>query len=444
MPVDKVLYNTKVYFKGELVDAGIAINDGKILKIAKEPNLPRACKKINLNGNITLPGLIDVHVHLRDQNLAYKETFKTGTSAAAAGGVTTVIDMPNNSPVTKDSSTLNQRINLAKNNVFVNVGFNSAFPAEINEIPKIVSLGALGFKVYLASGLGGINVDDDQSLLNAFKIASENKVPILIHAEDRMLIQSQKNGFETAGKSDLMSYVKSHSPKAEAKSIRRIISIIKNFDISVHFCHLSSKLGLDEILLAKKAGLPVTCEVTPHNLFLSSEQYNLLGTLALTDPPLRDKNDSKILWSAVKQGLVDVIASDHAPHTLNEKTADSIWDVSPGVPGLETTLSLLLNQVNKGQMSFAELVRTTSERPAQIFHLDDRGALIENNWADLVVVDMNQNYVVDSSLFLSKAKYSPFDHMRLEGKPIMTFVNGILVMDEGQIISNCPSGLVLH
>ncbi len=444
MIVDLVLYNTKVFFNGKLVEAGIAIDDGKIVKIAKMSNLPKASERVDLNGNITLPGLIDVHVHLRDQKFAYKETFKTGTAAAAAGGVTTVIDMPNNNPVTMDSFSLKQRMKLAKNQILVNVGFNSAFPSNVDEIPEIIDAGAVGFKVYLANKVGGIDIDDDQSLCSAFHIASENSVPILIHAEDRMMIQSKKDEFEAKGKSDLMSYVVAHSPGVELKSIQRINKLIKKLNVGVHFCHLSSGLGLKEIMVAKKAGLPVTCEVTPHNLFLSSEQYGHFGSLVLTDPPLRSETDAKVLWNAVKQGFVDVIASDHAPHSLDEKKSDSIWDVSPGVPGLETTLSLLLDQVNKGQMSIDELVQATSARPAKIFNLSDRGAIAENNWADLVVVGLKQQTTVNSSIFYSKAKYSPFDGIRLEGKAIKTFVNGVLVMDEGQIVSGNPSGVLLH
>jgi len=444
MTVDSVLYNTKVFFKGKLVDAGIAIDEGKIVKIAKVPNLPKASERIDLNGNITLPGLIDIHVHLRDQKLAYKETFHTGTAAAAAGGMTTVIDMPNNNPVTMDSLALKQRMKLAEKNLFVNVGFNSAFPADLSEIPKIVEAGAVGFKVYLANGLGGINVDDDQSLLKYFKKVSEYKIPILIHAEDRLTIESKKISLQKGKNFDLMSYVKSHSSEAEARSIKRIISLVKNFNIAVHFCHLSSELGLKEILLAKKAKLPVTCEVTPHNLFLSSEKYNVFKTLGLTDPPLRKNKDVKSLWRAVTHGLIDIIASDHAPHTLSEKRAKSVWDVSPGIPGLETTLSLLLDQINKGEFSIQKLVQLMAENPAKMFSLGYRGFLLEKNRADLVVVDLKKEHVIDSNSFLSKSKYSPFDKMKLKGKAIKTIVNGVLVMDEGQIMSVPPPGNILN
>lgn len=442
--VDTVLYNTKLYFHGDLFQGGIAINDGKILKIAKESNLPKAAKKINLKGNITLPGLIDAHVHLRDQQLAYKETFKTGTAAAAAGGITSVIDMPNNKPITMDVDSFRQRVKLAENEVLVNVGFNSAFPHNLDEISELVKSGVIAFKVYLSNGLGGVNVDNDESLVRAFRSVSELNVPIMVHAEDRLMIQKQKNKFVSSGKLDLMSYVISHSPEAEAKSIERIISLVKQHNVSVHFCHLSSALGLFAIESAKKEGLPVTCEVTPHNLLLSTNQYDHSGSLALTDPPLRQPNDLEILWGAIKQGSIDLIASDHAPHTIAEKTANSIWDVSPGVPGLETTLLLLLNQVNKRHLSMAELVRVTAESPAVLFKLSNRGFLDEGNWADIVVVDLKQETIIDSSLFQSKAKYSPFEGMHTKGKPVKTFVNGDLVMDDGEILSDCISGKIIR
>ena len=444
MSVDTVLYNTKVCIHGNLVNAGIAIDDGKIVKIAKETNLPSASQKINLNGNITLPGLIDPHVHLRDQQFAYKETFKTGTAAAAAGGVTTVIDMPNNKPVTMDSSTLKERMRIAEKQVLVNVAFNSAFPDDLKEIPEIVKAGAIGFKIYLSSGIGGINIDDDKSLFMAFQVAAKNGVPVMVHAEDRTILEKRKKEMQTAGRSDIKAYLNAHPPEAEAKSIQHIISFTKKFGVRLHFCHISSALGLNTVLLAKKAGLPVTCEVTPHNLLLTYDQYEISGTLALTDPPLRTQKDVNILWNSLKSGLIDVIASDHAPHALSEKNMSSVWDVKPGVPGLETTLLLLLKQVNEGNLSFGELVRVTAENPAKAFNLVDRGFLDVRNWADLVVVDMKRETTLDSSVFFSKAKYSPFDGLQTKGRPVKTFVNGKLVMDEGEIVSEFITGCLLR
>jgi dihydroorotase len=443
LPVDTVLHNTKICIHGNLVEAGIAIDEGKIVKIAKDINLPPASTKINLKGYITLPGLIDPHVHLRDQQLAYKEDFFTGTSAAASGGVTLVVDMPNNKPVTMDSFSLKERMKLAEKQVLINVAFNSAFPKRLEEIAEVAKAGAVGFKVYLSSRIGGIDVDDDEVLVAAFREAAEKGVPVAVHAEDRKIIEEQKREMETAKRNDTEAYVKAHPPEAEVQSIQRIIQLVKKSGVQVHFCHISSALGLNAVLMAKKAGLPVTCEVTPHNLFLSSEQYRRSGIFALTDPPLRTQEDVSALWSALKRGFIDVIASDHAPHAFEEKNVDSVWEAKPGVPGLETTLSLLLTRVNEGRLSLVELVRLTAEEPAKIFHLSERGCLEEGNWADLVVVDMKREYEIDSSCFLSKAKYSPFDGMRVKGKAVKTFVNGRLVMDEGEIVAESGVGGVV-
>jgi dihydroorotase len=443
LPVDTVLHNTKICIHGNLVEAGIAIDEGKIVKIAKDINLPPASTKINLKGYITLPGLIDPHVHLRDQQLAYKEDFFTGTSAAASGGVTLVVDMPNNKPVTMDSFSLKERMKLAEKQVLINVAFNSAFPKRLEEIAEVAKAGAVGFKVYLSSRIGGIDVDDDEVLVAAFREAAEKGVPVAVHAEDRKIIEEQKREMETAKRNDTEAYVKAHPPEAEVQSIQRIIQLVKKSGVQVHFCHISSALGLNAVLMAKKAGLPVTCEVTPHNLFLSSEQYRRSGIFALTDPPLRTQEDVSALWSALKRGFIDVIASDHAPHAFEEKNVDSVWEAKPGIPGLETTLSLLLTRVNEGRLSLVELVRLTAEEPAKIFHLSERGCLEEGNWADLVVVDMKREYEIDSSCFLSKAKYSPFDGMRVKGKAVKTFVNGRLVMDEGEIVAESGVGGVV-
>lgn len=443
MPVDAVLNDAKIFIRGSIVEAGIAIDKGKIVKIAKDTNLPPASKKINLKGHILLPGLIDCHVHLRDQQLAYKEDFFTGTAAAAAGGVTLVVDMPNNKPVTMDSFSLKERMKLAEKQVLINVAFNAAFPKRVEEIAEVVKAGAVGFKVYLSNRIGGIDVDDDELLVAAFREAAANGVPVAVHAEDRKILEDRRREMEMAGLNDTQAYVKAHPAEAEAQSIQRIIQLVKKSGVQVHFCHISSALGLNAVLMAKKAGLPVTCEVTPHNLLLSSERYRRSGFFSLTDPPLRTREDVSALWSALKRGFIDVIASDHAPHAFEEKNVDSVWEAKPGVPGLETTLSLLLTQVNEGRLSLAELVRLTAEEPAKIFHLSKRGFVEEGNWADLVVVDMKREYAIESSDFLSKARYSPFDGMYVKGKAVKTFVNGRLVMDEGEIIAEAGAGEVV-
>ncbi|TET20146.1 dihydroorotase [Candidatus Bathyarchaeota archaeon] len=443
LPVDLVLSNAKVYTRRGIVEAGLAIDNGRIFRIAKETNLPQASTKLDLQGCIVLPGLIDMHVHLRDQQLAYKEDFFTGTSAAAAGGVTLTVDMPNNKPVTMSSKSLRERMKLAEKRITVNVAFYSAFPATLGEISSIVEEGAVGFKLFLSQGIGGLDIEDNDVLLRAFNKAGEMNVPVAVHAEDKEILENIKNKMKQAERNDMNAYLEVHPPNAEMKAIQRIIQLVKESEVRVHFCHISSAAGLNAFLAAKKMGISVTCEVTPHHLFLSHEHLKRCRTTALVHPPLRTKRDVKALWNALTRGLIDTIASDHAPHTIEEKEAKSIWDVKPGIPGLETMLPLLLTQVNEGTLALSDLVKMTSEKPAEIFSLKDRGSLDEGCLADLVVVDVHRKHKIDSSRFLSKAKYSPFDGWKVKGKPIKTFVNGQLVMDEGEIVAKPGTGQIV-
>ena len=443
MLVDLVLHNAKIWTTKGLIPAGLAIDKGRIFKIAKETNLPKSSTRLKLKENIILPGLVDSHVHLRDQLLAYKENFCSGTTAAAAGGVTLVMDMPNNNPTTMDSKSLRERIKLAETQVIVNVALCSAFPENLREIHAIVGEGAVAFKLYLSEKIGGLNINDDESLSHAFNEATKMNVPVAVHAEDREMLEQGKEKMERVGRNDIDAYVKAHSPTAEEKAINRVTRIAKKSDALIHFCHLSSLAGLQAFSTAKNTGLPITCEITPHHLLLSSKDLKRCKTLALSDPPLRSRTDVEALWGALRLGLIDTIASDHAPHTIEEKKLASVWDAKPGIPGLETTLPLLLTQVNKKRLTIQDLVRLTSEKPATLFHLKDRGKLENGYWADLVVIDIKQEHKVDSSKFFSKAKYSPFDGSRVKGKLLKTFVNGLLVYDEGEIVTKPGTGQII-
>jgi dihydroorotase len=444
LPIDLVLLNSKVYVNGEIVEAGIAIDGDKIFRIAKETNLPKASKKLDLKGLLILPGLIDCHMHLRDQQLAYKEDFFTGTSAAAAGGVTLVLDMPNNKPVTMSAQSLRERMKLAEKRAIVNIAFYSAFPEDPKEISAIVKEGAIAFKVFLSQKIGGVDIDDDTALLQAFKTAEKDGVPVAVHAEDREMLESALEKMRQDGCNDVGAYVKVHSSDSWVKAIQRMLRLIEESFFHVHFCHVSSAAELNILIEAKEKGLPITCEVTPHNLLLTFDHLKRCGNLALTNPPLRTEKDVEALWNAFQRGLIDIVASDHAPHAIEEKKIESVWEAKSGIPGLETMLPLLLTQVNKGQLKISDLVRASSEKPAQIFHLKNRGNIAKGNWADLTVVDLNQEYKIDSSKFFSKAKYSPFDGYKVKGKPIKTFVNGQLVFDEDDIVAKPGIGQVIR
>jgi dihydroorotase len=441
---DLVITNAKAYVKNEIIDCSIAVENGEILKVGKETQMPNADERINLKKLLVLPGLIDVHVHLRDEGKAYKEDFYTGTAAAAAGGFTTVLDMPNNDPVTMTAESMRNRMSLAERRVLVNVGFYSEFPRHLKEIRDIVSEGALAFKLFMANRVGGLIINDDQELHEAFTEVGVVKVPVAVHAEDHSLVSVKEQELKTAKYDDATAFLKAHPEQAELKAIEQVLKTSSGTEAHVHFCHVTTEEGLNRIGEAKKKGRTVTCEVTPNHLLLSKVDFVRVGAMLSMMPPLREGADVKALWQGVEKGLVDVLGSDHAPHTMEEKSAKSIWDAKVGVPGLETTLPLMLTMVKKNRLTIDMLVRLLAEKPAEIFKLKGRGRLEQGMKADVVAVDLKEKFKVDASKFHSKAKYSPYAGWEVQGKPIKTFVNGHLVMDEQEIVAKAGSGSVIR
>lgn len=442
--VDSVLTNAKAYLGGQIIDCSIAIEEGKIQKIGKETQMPSADQKTNLHNLLVLPGLIDEHVHLRDEGRAYKEDFVSGTSAAATGGFTTVLDMPNNEPVTMSAATLRNRIELAQRRVLINVGFYSEFPKKTSAVTEITAEGAVGFKLFMGSQVGGVNIDDDGALQEAFTEVGKLKMPVAVHAEDHLSLVQTEERLKRAKKVGLAAFGEAHSEMVEIKAIERLLKVSIKTDVRLHFCHVSTAKGLDAIAEAKKAERKVTCEVTPNHLLLSAVDLQCCGSLVIMAPPLRTQDQMDALWKGIDNGVVDAIGSDHAPHTVEEKAASSVWDVKVGVPGLETTLPLMLTQVRKNRLSFSQVVRLLAEKPAEIFGLKDRGSLQQGKNADIVVVDFNQKFQINASKFKTKAKFSPYNGWEVVGKPVKTYVNGVLVSDEGEIVVKPGSGCVVR
>lgn len=441
MVVDLTLRGAKVYIDGKIIEAGIAINEGRIDKVAKGSNLPCASEKINLSGMLILPGIIDVHAHLRDQELSYKEDFYSGTCAAANGGVTLLLDMPNNKPVTMSSGALKERMKIASGKIIVNVAFYSAFPEDISEIRRIICAGAKAFKVFLSHKVGGIDPNDEDKMISAFREVADANVPIAVHAEDGSILR--KRFREIGDRGSLDAYLEVHSIEAEVRGVTYAIRLARGSNARTHICHVSTSEGLRIITGEKSRGLSISCEVTPHHLLLSEKDLRRIGNIALVNPPFRPLPDVLYLQWALENGLIDIVASDHAPHAFKEKDASSVWDVSAGISGVETMLPLMLTMVNKGHISLSTLVKVLSENPSRIFGFRDRGRIKEGFYADLVVVDLKREWTIDSTEFYSKAKFSPFDGWRVKGKPMKTFVNGVLVADEGEIVAKPGSGKIV-
>lgn len=444
MITDLILANAKAYYNKQIVDCAIAIENGEIFKIGKETQMPNADQRIDLRNLLLLPGLIDAHVHLRDEGKSYKEDFYSGTAAAAAGGVTTVLDMPNNEPVTMSATSLRNRMRLAEKRVLVNVGFYSEFPNNVDKVKDIATQGAVAFKLFMVTQIGGLDIDEDKLLLEAFEKVAETGLTIAVHAEDKASIDASAQALKRAKRDNLKAFLQAHSEQAELKAIERVLKISSYTEARLHVCHVTTEEGLNTITEAKQSGKKVTCEVTPHHLLLSQIDFERTGAMLAVMPPLRNSHNIEVLQEGVSNGRVDIIGSDHAPHTIDEKLARSIWEVKVGFPGLETTLPLLLTMVAKHAISLETLVRLLAEKPAEIFNIKGRGHLKQGWKADMIAVDLKRKFKIQAFKFHSKAKFSPFDGREVQGRPVKTFVNGMLVMDDQEIVAKPGSGSIIR
>jgi len=432
------IVGVRIYRNGRLVEGGISVADGKIAKLGKEAALRAGAETVEGRDLVALPGLIDVHVHLRDLQQSYKEDYLSGTSAAAAGGFTTLIDMPNTTPVTDGAERLKEKVGLAKQKILVNVGLNIV-PSSLDAVTESRDL-AMGYKINLVKQWSSFPTDD-VSLRSLIDRATAIGKMVIFHAEEGGMVSELESRLK--GNTSLESYYRAHPPEAEDAAVARVLGCATQRSARIHFCHISSVSSLRLISKAKREGRYVTCETTPHHMFLSEESSSRLGGVSVMDPPLRRRETARKLFEAFRRRIADIVASDHAPHSIQEKTRDNWWEILPGIPGLETTAPLLLTEVAKGTVSLKRVVEALAESPARIFGIN-RGQLREGAFADIILVDMKRRFKIDSSTFFSKAKYSPFDGRRVTGKVIKTFVGGKLVYDDGRIVAEPGMGSIIY
>ena len=409
----------------------ILIEEGRIKRIARSITND-GYETIDASGLKALPGLIDVHVHLRDMELAYKEDFATGTMAAAAGGFTTVLDMPNTIPPTDSASRLIEKQRAASKKTYVNVGFHAAAVSDSRDIDALASAGAFSFKLYLPKPIAPFDIGSDQSIEKMMRTAARVETAVTVHSEDLSTSEntSREESFEQVSDA--------RSPMLETRAVDRLLRIQKKAGCRVHYCHLTLRSSLMKVDASTKS----SSEVTPHHLLLSKKLLSSLGWRAWMVPPLRSEETRRSLLKSTLVGLAGVIASDHAPHTIKEKDQTASKS-PPGVPGLETTLPLMLTLVNRQQLSLSLLVKLLSENPARIFGLKSKGQLRKGADGDLVLVDLKKKSRTDSSKFFSKAKFSPFEGFKTKGAVHTTIVAGRVVYSEGDIAAREGSGSVL-
>ncbi len=350
---------------------------------------------------ITLPGLIDVHVHLRYLD-PHKEDFLTGSSAALAGGFTTVLDMPNNNPPITTFPGLQAKIDQASHYTKYDLGFYfGSLGDNLEEFEKVKDM-VFGLKLYLNITTGGYIIDEGKlnAIYEKWNITTNGKRPILLHAEENVM--------------DMVE------------------TVIKKIKHPTHICHVSSRKELLKIIELKKNGLPITCGVTPHHLFLTEDDLKKLGPYGLMKPSLKTKDDQNFLWSHLKD--IDVIESDHAPHTKEEKESNN----PPfGVPGLETTLPLLLTAVHEGKLTIDDVIRLCHTNPKRIFNIPNQ----ENTYIE---VAENEEYEIKNEDLKTKCGWSPFQGKRAKGKVKRVFLRGQKVFENGQISAEKGSGKIIY
>lgn len=419
--VDLTLLNCKIV--PENIECSIGIENGKIVSVKKIS--PKSGEIIDIKGNVILPGLIDGHVHFRDPGFTYKEDFKTGSIAAACGGFTTVLDMPNTNPKTTTADAFLEKVKIASKKSVIDFGLHAGVD-DTREIKKMAELKPASFKIYM-------DLIDNPYLTEIFseinKLSEDHLISI--HAEDRDIVKHCTDEKKNEEELNPEIYADARPPLSEEVAVSNAISMAKHFDSAIHICHVSTQKSINLINDAKE-NCKVTSEITPHHLFLDDSYLKKCGNFAKTNPPLRDK-EHRLNISDL--GNIDIMGTDHAPHTVEEKEKN-VWDAPPGIPNLETTLPLLLTHVNQNKMIIGDIKRLLCENPAKIFNLKNKGKIAVGMDADFVVVDMKKEGVINPDEFKTKAKYSPFKGFKVKGMPVMTIVRGNVVMNNGEVFEN--------
>ena len=370
-------------------------------------------KIIDVGKKLIMPGIIDVHTHMREPGVTYKEDFATGSRACAKAGVTTFYDMPNTIPTTTTLENLMEKKKLASEKSIVNFGlhFGGSKNDNIEEIKKVLKNREVNtVKIFMNVSTGEMLIEDDEILAKVF----ENSKLVLVHAENEM--------------------------------IDKAIELNKNYGSGLYVCHIPSAEEMKKVIDAKKNSKvntkehPVYAEVTPHHLFLNTEirestERNKM--LLRMKPELREKSDNEFLWEAINRGEVDTIGTDHAPHLISEK----LEKITFGMPGVETSLALMINAYNEGKISLEMIQKLMCENPARIMKIEKRGKLQEGYFADIIVVDLKKKWTVGvDDTIESKCGWTPYENWKLKGKNTMTIINGKIVYENRKINENVKSG----
>jgi dihydroorotase len=420
---------TIVNHAGESV-ADLAIGDGRIAALG-DIAASSAGRAIDARGLHILPGVIDSQVHFREPGLEHKEDLASGSRAAVLGGVTAVFEMPNTKPATTTAEALTDKVVRARNRMHCDFAFFvGATKQNIDELPTLERLeGSAGIKIFAGSSTGDLLVDDEDSLS---RILGKISRRASFHSESEMRLQ-ERAGVKRAG--DVSSHSEWRDAEAALASTEMLLRLARQAGKRIHILHVSTAAEMQLLALNKDIA---TVEVTPQHLTLiAREAYASIGSRAQMNPPLRDKSHQDVLWWGLDQGVVDVLGSDHAPHTLEEKEA--AYPASPsGMPGVQTLVPVMLDHVNKGRLTLARFVDLTSAGPQRIFGIAGKGRIAVGYDADLTIVDLKLQKTITDDWIASKCGWTPFAGRNVQGWPVGTILRGNIAMWDGEL--GQPSG----
>jgi dihydroorotase len=430
----------------------VYVSAGKIIGIGSMPEHDMEAETLEVSGQYVVPGFIDGHVHLREMGYSDREDFYTGTQAAAVGGITTVMDMPNSKPNVITPDDYKRRRDRVLERAYVNIGlYVWACAKNVDRLQEFEPLKPIGFKIFTAE-TGAYDpefaqyITTEPSLMyRIFQQTSRLRAVTAVHSECQSLISH----FEQQGKKemapDLRAYLFSRRQSVEDVAVFSEVAMARETGAKLHICHVVGKGAVDFLRWAKReyyAG--VSCEVAPHNLLMNDEDAMRLGSVAKFSPPVQSEEHRQALWAGLVDGTVDIVGSDHAPQDYEKKHNPDIWQASPGAPALDYWVPLMLDRVAAGEISMQRFVEAASARPAQVFGLyPQKGALSVGSDADIVVIDMARTASVSASRFKSKAKYTPFEGWSMRGIPTVTMVGGQIVAEAGEVVGKPGCGTIV-
>jgi allantoinase len=438
--------NTHVVTPHGVVRGGVAIRDGTIVAIAADGSLPEARETIDGGGRHLIPGVIDGHVHFRDPGLTYKEDFITGSRAAARGGVTTVVEMPNTQPPVETAEVLKAKAaHLAGRSVVDYALIGVITDRNLDRVDELCDAGAVAYKIFMGPTTGDLPCPDDGAIVDVMRRIAATGRPLGIHAENPRIIERATARLRAEGRTDPAAHALARPPLAEAESIQRMILFARETGCRLHVFHMSAKEGVDLVRRGKDDGVPVTSETCPHYLTLTAADMARLGPVSKINPPLRGPDDIDALWAGLADGTVDFVVTDHAPHAREEKTRPVIWENASGASSVQFLLPLMLEQVARGRLALPALVRYLAEAPARMYGLyPGKGAIAVGSDADLTLVDLDRRQTIRADDMESKVKMTPFDGVECRGWPVLTLVRGRVVMRDGKVVGTPGHGRFLR